>query len=771
MSSSLESLNTVQREAVCHVDGPLLILAGPGSGKTRVITHRIAHLVQEGVAPWQILALTFTNKAAEEMRLRLQRLAPKRPVWMGTFHRFCAQLLRIHGPLVGLTENYSILDTDDSRRVLRDTMEALQTELDLRHVTPDSVASTISWAKNNLMTPETFVPKAGQMGGPVLSRLYRGYQQRLLSANAVDFDDLLLHVALLLRENPELRHELDARYQHVMVDEYQDTNLTQYAIVRALSIDHPNLAVTGDPDQSIYSWRGANLRNILEFEKDYPQVRVVRLEENYRSTQRILRVAEHLIRHNIRRREKNLFTANQEGAPVRLVVYPSGRDEADGVVARIASEVRAGRRQPRDFAIFYRTNSLSRSFEDALRHEHIPYQIVHGLEFYQRKEVKDVLAYLQLVNNPRNNVAFQRIINNPPRSIGKSTLTKLKEHSDRYRLSMLDACREVKLIESINSRAAAAITRFLEMYDALVTRSRGAISDSIEAVLELSRYREYLENSDSDEDQERLANLEELHAAAKEFDAECPDDNRLERFLEQTSLVADSDGFEAEGNLVTMMTLHAAKGLEFPYVFVVAIEQGMLPHERNRHEPDKVEEERRLLFVGITRAEQELQLSMAQYRTNHGGRWPTVPSEFLMELPREEMQVVEPFSGRGFAAPRDEFCQVAPDDEEWRPTALIKPPAAPAEVSAEPAIPRLTTAAELTRNTPSGSVPRRFPPETFRQGMMVVHPQYGAGKIVLVSGEGEKRTATVRFFANGERSFRLAFSPLEPVAAHDRTLS
>ena len=354
---------------------------------------------------------------------------------MSTFHRFCARLLREYAPLVGLPENYTIYDTSDSLQALKQASDTL--DLDLTHTTPDRVHSAISWAKNNLISPEQYEPRRGSPLGQIVARVYPAYQKRLLDSGAVDFDDLLLHVANLLRENPEIRRQLDQRYRYILVDEYQDTNLAQYTIVRAMSVDHPNLAVTGDPDQSIYGWRGANLNNILDFEHDYPNVKIVRLEQNYRSTKRILRVADQLISFNTRRKAKGLFTDNAEGKPVRLVFHPSQKDEAEQIAAYIETEVRAGRRRPRDFAVFYRTNALSRSLEFALREFSIPYQMINGLEFYQRKEIKDVLAYLHLLNNPRDSVAFTRIINTPPRGIGRGTITRLQDYANPRGTSLL----------------------------------------------------------------------------------------------------------------------------------------------------------------------------------------------------------------------------------------------------------------------------------------------------------------------------------------------
>ena len=441
MDRLLSGLTEAQREAVTHFEGPLLILAGPGSGKTRVVTHRVAWLLRQGVPGRQILALTFTNKAADEMGHRIEQLADDPTVWVGTFHRFCARLLRKYAPLVGLQENYTIYDAGDSVRALRQAIGRLK--LDVDRFPPDSLAKAISWAKNHLIAPDEYQPQPGNALGSVVRDVYPAYQNQLAASNAADFDDLLLHVATILRDNPEVRASLDERYRFILLDEYQDTNLAQYAIARAMAIDYPNLAVTGDPDQSIYGWRGANLNNMLEFERDYPEVHVVRLERNYRSTQRILRVAAELIAHNVRRKEKGLFTENGPGVPVRLVTYATQKDEAEGIAARIAAEIHGGRRRPRDFAIFYRVNALSRAFEFALRDLGVPYQMVNGLEFFQRKEIKDILAYLHLLNNPQDEVALMRVINVPARGIGKTTIGRLSDYAVQHGLTLLEAAREV----------------------------------------------------------------------------------------------------------------------------------------------------------------------------------------------------------------------------------------------------------------------------------------------------------------------------------------
>lgn len=772
------SLTAAQREAVAHIDGPMLTLAGPGSGKTRVVTHRIANLLRHGIQPRNILALTFTNKAADEMKSRLQSLAPGQPVWMGTFHRFCARTLRIHAPYVGLGENFSIYDMDDSRKLLKLVLE--EERIEATHVSPDAIAHAISAAKSNLITPDKYRDTAryGSALSGIVERVYPAYQRALLRANAVDFDDLLQHVAVLLRESPEVRKQLDARYKYILVDEYQDTNLAQYAIIRALSIDHPNLSVTGDPDQSIYGWRGANVRNILDFEKDFPKVKVVRLEQNYRSTQAILRVADVLISHNTRRKKKRLWTENPEGAPVRLVCYPTFNDEAEQIASQIAQHVRQGKYRPRDFAIFYRTNALSRQFEHALREHVIPYQIVNGLEFYQRMEIKDVMAYLHLLNNQRDNVALRRIINTPTRGIGKSTITKLQDFASRRNISLLDAARQAGVIEGLPKKSAVAVAKFVALIDKLSLSLTAEVEQIVGMVLSESGYREVLQNSESEEDQDRLANLEELLTAARQFDIHHPEGGSLEAFLEETSLVSDTDAYDSDNDRVSLMTMHAAKGLEFPVVYIVACEQGLLPHERSRHDEEKMEEERRLLFVGLTRAREELQLSYAQYRMFRGVNAPTIVSSFLNELPKSEMQRIEPKSTPRLALldpesqlpTHDDFAEVPPDEV---PTPAKKPrqfdpdefsqiePPTKKKPKLDQRFSLMSGAEFLNRQAETGP---KFAPHLFKHGMHVLHPEHGLGTIIALGGEGPKRTATVQFAnENRERRFFLIHAKLEPV--------
>jgi DNA helicase II / ATP-dependent DNA helicase PcrA len=773
----LRSLTEPQREAVTHRDGPLLVLAGPGSGKTRVITHRIAHLLANGVRPAQILALTFTNKAADEMQRRVAELAPGDRVWLSTFHRFGAKLLRQYAEFVGLAPNFTIYDTSDSRQTIKRVIEAHN--IKTLHFSPDRLAEAISAAKNKLVTHDRYEPRPGSTLSHIVAEVYPKYQERLLASSAVDFDDLLLHVAQLLHDHAEIRAELDERFRYVLVDEYQDTNRAQYVILRALSSDHPNLAVTGDPDQSIYGWRGADLNNILEFERDYPGVRIVRLEQNYRSTKRILRIADELISRNLRRKQKKLFTENDEGVPVRLTAYVDQDHEAAGIAEQIQTAIAAGGRRPSDFAIFYRVNALSRALEQALRRASIPYQMIRGQEFYQRKEIKDVLAYCQLVNNPRDDVAFERTVNTPPRGIGKKTIDRLNEHAYRFGMPLLDAARDVGSVDGLTKAAASKVLAFVGIIDRIAAVAHGQVEEVIGTVLEASGYRAVLAESEDEQDQNRLANIEELLTDARSFDEQQRvneghfDGGQLEAYLERTWLVNDTDDWESETDKVTLMTLHAAKGLEFPVVFIVAVEDGVLPHERVGRHPDELEEERRLAFVGITRAKDELQLSYAVTRDFRGVRRRTIPSSFLMEMPREELEMVDEAGIFDHAHDSWDEHDHAEDGgdasfspEEWQLESVTVESSAP---SIQPpygvAAASITTAAALAEEPATATRAEQLPrvsPDVFQQGMTVLHPEYGPGKIVALAGLGKNRRATIQFATVGQKKIILSHSALRP---------
>jgi DNA helicase-2/ATP-dependent DNA helicase PcrA len=770
MEHLLESLTEPQRQAVTHRDGPLLVLAGPGSGKTRVITHRIAHLIESGIAPSQILALTFTNKAADEMQRRVADLVPGSRVWLSTFHRFGAMLLRRYAEYVGLQPNFTIYDTSDARQTIKRVIEAR--EINTLNYSPDRLHEAISAAKNKLITADKYEPRSGSMLSRIVAEVYPAYQERMLASSAVDFDDLLLHVARLLYEHAEIRTELDEHYRYVLVDEYQDTNRAQYVILRALSTDYPNLAVTGDPDQSIYGWRGADLNNILEFEHDYPNVTIVRLERNYRSTKHILRVADELIGHNLRRKKKELWTENPDGAAVRLVAYVDQDKEAADIAEQVRSAVSEGRRKPSDFAIFYRVNALSRAIEKALRAAGIPFQMVRGQEFFARKEIKDVLAYCQLVNNPRDDMAFERTINTPTRGIGRKTIERLTEHAYRYGIPLFEAARAAWEIEGFSKGTAAKVAAYVEIIDRIAAVVHGDLEEVIGTVLDASGYRASLAESDDEQDQNRLANIEELLTDARQFDEQNPGGGKLEEYLERSWLVNETDNWDTQTDKATMMTLHAAKGLEFPVVFIVAVEDGVLPHERIGQHPDELEEERRLAFVGITRAKEELQLSYAVTRDFRGVRRRTIPSSFLMEMPRHEMEVLDSATTAFDPAAFDPWNEPEDDegDDSWDfqldaaaatlPSDDVRSPTASISAAS------ITTAAALERAAATipeiASNPPRVSPDVFKQGMTVTHPEYGPGKIVALSGSGKNRRATIQFATVGEKKIILAHSIVRP---------
>jgi DNA helicase-2/ATP-dependent DNA helicase PcrA len=769
MDHLLESLTEPQREAVTHRDGPMLVLAGPGSGKTRVITHRIAYLLECGVRPSEILALTFTNKAADEMQRRVAELAPGGRVWLSTFHRFGAKLLRRYADYVGLQPTFTIYDTNDARQTIKRVIESRN--INTLNYSPDRLADAISAAKNKLITADRYEPRAGSVLSRIVAEVYPAYQQKLLASSAVDFDDLLLHVAQLLYDHAEIRAELDERFRYVLVDEYQDTNRAQYVILRALSTDYPNLAVTGDPDQSIYGWRGADLNNILEFEHDYPNVRIVRLERNYRSTKRILRVADSLIGHNMRRKSKDLWTENDDGAAVRLAIYADQDKEAEGIAEQIRAAVADGQRKPSEVAIFYRVNALSRSLEKALRSAGVPFQMIRGQEFFARKEIKDVLAYCQLVNNPRDDMAFERTVNTPARGIGHKTVERLADHAYRCGMPLLDAARDAYQIESLSKGAVTKVSAFVEAIDRISAVAHGDVEEIIGTVLEVSGYRTSLAGSDDEQDLNRLANIEELLTDARQFDEQHGDGGGLEAYLERTWLVNETDDWDAETDKVTLMTMHAAKGLEFPLVFIIAVEDGVLPHERVGQHPDELEEERRLAFVGITRAKLELQLSYAVTRDFRGMRRNTIPSSFLMEMPRDEMEIVDA-AGALQAQLLDPWAE--PDDdgdeETWEDWQIEDAAAAGGDPGSEArslrvAAAPLTTAAALASQQSAirGGEAPRVSPDAFKQGMIVSHPEYGPGKIVALSGMGKNRRATIQFATVGQKKIILAHSTVRPV--------
>ena len=770
-SDLLEGLNESQIAAVTHIDGPMLVLAGPGSGKTRVVTQRVAYLIDQGVDPRNMLALTFTNKAAQEMRSRVERLVGPNNVWMGTFHGFCVRLLRRYARLVGLPENFSIYDVDDSHAALKNAIQASRFEL--THTSLSTLSNRISYYKNRLVTPEILESEALSSEEHSVGQVYPYYQRELLQNGAVDFDDILMHTAVLLRSNPELRREWDEQLRYVMVDEYQDTNLAQYVIVRQLCVDQPNLAATGDPDQSIYGWRGASTKNVTHLERDFSDLRVVRLEQNYRSTPEILSAADYLIQHNEYRKSKKLVPLRNGGQTIRLVIYPTARNEAEEIADQIVALSDHGS-DFSEFGVLYRTNAQSRLFEQAMLRRQIPFQLIGGFRFYMRKEIKDLVAYLLLVNNPDDNVALGRAINSPPRGIGKQTLAKIEAHASKERISMLEACRQSAEAGILSKRATGAVRGFVKIFDQICSLAHGPLLDLLEATIELTKYREFLEKQNRhDEESDVTANLDELLAEAHEMDQEDLEaGSTLERFLEFAALQSDTDRLNSENNVVTLMTLHAAKGLEFSHVYIAAVEENILPHSRSKDDPMSLEEERRLLFVGITRAKDSLQISCAKSR-GFSGQGSGVPSSFLVELPRNELQIIDRtqlYEGEGYSGwsssesqDWDDMCQLPEsghEEDRFEEGAIdydscqLPPDELQAHV-ANNLHGRNAVASELEV---AGHAQSKF-----RVGAVVRHEEHGQGQITTSFGRGEKQSVTVQFLDGSQRSYRVSHANLQIV--------
>ena len=641
----LEGLTDDQRAAVSHVDGPLLVIAGPGSGKTRVITRRVARLVALGIPAWQILALTFTNKAAGEMKKRVESMLPpdvpgRRGLVVSTFHAFCAMFLRRHAVECGVDPDFVIYDADDQRAAMKGAL--VEAGLDAKNFQPAAVHSKISNAKNQLVDAATFRDNAADFAARQVAKAYEAYEKILERNKALDFDDLLMRVALSLERNEELRRIASHRYRYVLIDEYQDTNRAQFAIARYIAGEHRNICVVGDPDQSIYRWRGADIRNILEFEESFEGAVTVALGENFRSTEHVVAAADALIRHNKRRKAKPLYTGLGQGEPIRIVRASDEHAEADEVSKAIVSANAAGLPW-REIAVLYRMNSLSRVVEDALRRRQVPYRIVRGTAFYERKEVKDLMAYLRLTANVSDDVACARIVNVPARGIGDSSLARIERAAFERKVSLLAALRFAR-DAGVADRTAKKMDEFAGMLarwrGLLETGQPDALAAFVEMVLEESGLRDFADGTDGDDLDQRRANLDEVVNAAGDF--ELPDDpsgaaptllRALQGFLQSVALAADSDAYDSESGAVTLMTLHAAKGLEFEFVAMVGCEEGLLPHMRAREGDDDIEEERRLCFVGMTRAKRQLLMTHAARRTVRGMRMSAMESEFLREIP------------------------------------------------------------------------------------------------------------------------------------------
>jgi DNA helicase II / ATP-dependent DNA helicase PcrA len=710
--SILRDLNPPQRDAVTAADGPVLVLAGAGSGKTRVIAHRIAYLLgTRGVHPRQVLAVTFTNKAAEEMGRRVEALlgpAGVRPPLIATFHSACVRILREHIRHIGYPSHFVIYDEDDRLAVVRDCMREL--DMDERATTPASLVHRLSHAKNQMIAVEEAEQLARGPREEQVAAVYRRYQERLAAAGAVDFDDLLLLTVRLFEQVPEVLAWYRGLWKWVLVDEYQDTNRAQYRIIRALTKEHRNICVVGDPDQSVYAWRGADLRNILEFEQDYPGTKVIRLEQNYRSTKRILAAASAVIANNVARKDKSLWTENVEGEPPAIYRAWDEHEEAN-FVAQTIRRLRDEGREWSDVAVFYRTNAQSRVLEEALRRGGVAYVIVGSVRFYERREVKDALAYLRLTLNPGDDVAFRRAIGAPPRGIGRATMVRLEQVAAREGHSLLEQC--ALLPPDLAGKPRRGLEEFARLCARLrERRSALTVPAFLDEVLEASGYREALRQEKSAEAEGRLENLEELISAAEDYQLS-HEDASVEGFLDAATLVSDLDELPGDARGVTLMTLHLAKGLEFPVVFVTGMEEGVFPHARSMSDGDEIEEERRLCYVGLTRAKQRLYLSYALHRRLHGYGLGE-PSRFLLEIPEDQVTLLN----------------------VTRVESRVEPPPDPAEL------------------------PEDLP---FRVGAHVRHARWGEGLLVGIEREGNDVIVTVGFASVGRKRLSLQYAHLEEV--------
>ena len=727
MQSLLDGLNREQQQAVQHTEGPLLILAGAGSGKTKVLTVRIAYLLAQGVNPYEILAITFTNKAAKEMKSRVEGLVGDvaNRIWLSTFHSFCAKFLRFElDNFLGYNSNFTIYDTSDSQVVIKAALKALN--LDDKYYPVGAMISAISDAKNKLMFASDFRKQARDFYQQKVADVYEYYEKELCKNNALDFDDLLLVAVKLLQSNAAVLEKYSKRFKYVMIDEYQDTNHAQYLLAYLLSSHWKNIAVVGDADQSIYAWRGADIQNILDFEKDYPNCTSIKLEQNYRSTKIILDAANAVIDNNEGRPEKNLWTDKTEGAKIQHFTAQSEHEEAAFIGDTIVKKHDIHGVPYGDMAILYRTNAQSRVLEEALIKRALPYTMVGGTKFYDRKEIKDVLAYLRVLYNPFDDLSLLRIINVPKRSIGATTVSKLQDYARENGTSLFMTLTQLHLVDTIKGKTKEKLEEFgILIFTLVAEMDDKSVLDILEAILDRTGYLAQLEESTDPQDQARAENIGELLSVAKDFQDTNPT-GTVEDFLEQVALVNDVDSFEQEESKVTLMTLHAAKGLEFPIVFLGGLEEGLFPHSRTLMNPEEIEEERRLAYVGITRAEKELYISNATTRTVFGRTSSYLPSRFIDEIPAE---LVDSLRAK----------RRIPDD--------IKP-----------TVPRHMSVASRPVTKP---IIRNEVIADWKVGDTAIHSKWGNGKVVNVSGEGAGMKLTIEFPTQGVRVVMAKFAPVK----------
>ncbi|MDR3601953.1 MAG: DNA helicase PcrA [Desulfosporosinus sp.] len=735
----LDDLNPVQREAAEHKEGPLLILAGAGSGKTRVLTYRIAHLIAQGIEPSAILAITFTNKAAKEMRERVTTLVGSEGygIWVTTFHSACVRILRREiDNLPGYNRNFVIYDTGDQQSLLKASLK--EHNYDEKKFPVRSVAAVISDAKNKLLDPEEFSHKTADYFQEKVVAIYKTYQKKLKSNNALDFDDIIMLTVQLFQKSDQVYRFYQDKFRYIMVDEYQDTNHAQYMLIKLLASQYRNLCVVGDDDQSVYGWRGADIQNILDFERDYPEAKVIKLEQNYRSTQKILEAANAVVKNNETRKEKSLWTENAEGQPLVCYVGNDERDEASYVVERIKRLRELEGRPYNDFTILYRTNAQSRALEERLMKTATPYRVYSGLKFYQRMEIKDILAYLRVLYNPADQVSFTRVLGVPKRGLGDSALEKILEYADEQGMPVLDAILEAEYIPDLPTRAKKPLVGFAHMMQELLAYSKEAsVTNLVEAILSKTGYKAILQADNTPEAETRLENLLEFLSVTAEYDAKAAQSAQnaqnegvdaeeavvgLSGFLEQVSLVADIDELDQAEEAVALMTMHSAKGLEFPVVFVVGMEEGIFPSSRSMVDPTVLEEERRLCYVAITRAREKLYLCNAEMRMLYGKTQYNQPSRFLEEIPSALMTDIDPL------------------DPPKRRSTSTKPTR------------RKDAKSDRTIPLGSGSWEKDFGStlvikggEAHHIGEKVEHATFGRGIIVSIKGEGDNAELTIVF--------------------------
>ncbi|WP_288529228.1 DNA helicase PcrA [uncultured Secundilactobacillus sp.] len=747
-NSLLSSLNNKQQEAVLQTEGPLLIMAGAGSGKTRVLTHRIAYLIEKGVMPWHVLAITFTNKAAREMRERIVKLlGPEgNDVWASTFHALCVRILRQHADKIGYNRAFTIADTGDQRTLMKRVLAELN--VDSKKFEPRAILSAISSAKNDLKTPKVLAESAGSLFEDITAKAYEAYQQGLQRNQAMDFDDLIMLTIQLFQQEPSVLEQYQDKFQYIHVDEYQDTNDAQYTLVNMLAKKNRNLCVVGDADQSIYGWRGANMENIMNFERDYPDAHVTMLEQNYRSTKTILDAANQVIQNNSYRRDKNLWTENNDGPQISYYRGQNENDEARFVVSSIQELMQSQHFGYGDFAILYRTNAQSRAMEETLVKSNVPYTIVGGHKFYDRKEIRDLLAYLTLIANPADAISLERVINEPKRGIGSGSLEKLRRFADENGWSELDAAKNVDVANEISGRARGAISGFATTIDKLQeVAAHSTVTELAEQILDTTGYMANLKASRSLEAETRIENIEEFLSVTKQFDdhydvEESDSNNRVVDFLADLALVSDQDDVDENPAQVTLMTLHAAKGLEFPVVYLIGLEEGIFPLSRAAAENDELEEERRLAYVGITRAQKRLFMTNAFSRMLYGRVQRNPESRFIDEIDASLIHSLDQQSG----GQKQETLKTPFDRRTASATATTYQP----------------RGTKSTVSTVSGTGAEKV---RWQSGDKVSHKKWGIGTVVKVSGTGEDTELDIAFPKEGVKRLLAAFAPITRVEA------